>query len=220
MAISSEQIKKEVVDQLYWDSSVDASRVKVEVYDGKVILSGSVPSHSARRAAYRDAIIVPGVTSVDNDLAVEPPQGIMTASDDEIRNRVDNVLLRDPDIDSSDMNVIVDAAWVTLNGTVDAYWKKIRAEDLVSNVTGVLGVTNSLAVVPSESVTDKAIADNIMAELGRNIYIDVNDITLEVEDGFVTLYGRVPNGTAYLAAYNAAAYTPGVIDVNNNLRIE
>jgi osmotically-inducible protein OsmY len=36
---TDEQIKKDIVDHLAWDSSVDASKVKVEVDRGNVVLS-------------------------------------------------------------------------------------------------------------------------------------------------------------------------------------
>jgi len=48
--VTDEKIKKQVVDQLYWDARVDASDVKVEVSDRNVILTGTVPSYGVRQA--------------------------------------------------------------------------------------------------------------------------------------------------------------------------
>lgn len=45
-----ERIRQDVVDQLAWDSRVPADHVDVAV-DGTVILSGTVPTHFADRAA-------------------------------------------------------------------------------------------------------------------------------------------------------------------------
>lgn len=44
MIRADEEIKRDLVDELYWDYRVDASNVKAEVSDGKVRLTGTVPS--------------------------------------------------------------------------------------------------------------------------------------------------------------------------------
>ena len=43
--MNDETIDKQVVDQLYWDSRVNASEVAVTVQNGKVTLHGTVPSY-------------------------------------------------------------------------------------------------------------------------------------------------------------------------------
>jgi hyperosmotically inducible protein len=55
MARTEEQIKRDVVDQLYWDNRVDASDVTVEVSNGTVTLRGTVPTYFASTAALNDA---------------------------------------------------------------------------------------------------------------------------------------------------------------------
>ena len=70
MIRTDEEIKKDIVDHLYWDYGVDASDVKVEVSDSNVTLTGTVQSYAARGAAVSDAWSVRGVTDVDNLLSV------------------------------------------------------------------------------------------------------------------------------------------------------
>lgn len=215
----SEEIKKSIVDQLYWDDSVDASHVMVEVTDGVVKLTGTVPSEAARRAAQVDALLVPGVQSVDNHLEVKLPIAL-PLPDDELAERVKKVLEWNADIGSSrDIRVSVNGGWVTLEGTVETYWKKLRAEELISTLSGVLGVTNGLAVVPTENLVDKAIASDIITALERNANIDVRMIDVEVDKGVVTISGTAPNGTAMRDALNAAKFAAGVLDVKNELTI-
>ncbi len=219
MPTSDEQIKKDVVDQFYWDDSVDASKVLVEVNNGQVTLTGKVPSLSAKRAAETDASIVTGVVSVKNDIIVECPPVVPKVSDGEIKSRTENVLRWNADMEGEDIRVSVKEGWVTLEGNVSAYWKKMRAEDLASDLLGITGITNALAVVPTKSVTDKAIAQDIMAALERNTNINVDTVDVKVEDGVVTLSGTVTNWVAYEAASSAARYTTGVINMVNNLTI-
>ncbi|MFW6125756.1 MAG: BON domain-containing protein [Chloroflexota bacterium] len=220
MMVDDEQVKKAVVDQLYWDSRVNAAEVGVEVADGAVTLKGWVPTLSARRAAETDAYTGAGVRSVNNELVVRHPPGIPQSRDDEISSRALEALRWNPDIDASSIDVSVAAGWVTLEGTVDAYWKKIRAEELVTDVWGVTGVTNALGVVPSESIDDQRIADDIIAALERNIHTDIDSVDVEVNNGVVFLSGVVPDSAAYVAAYHAAHYAAGVVDINNSPRIE
>jgi osmotically-inducible protein OsmY len=53
-------------------AQVDARRVNVTAQDGKVILSGNVHSWAERQEAERAAWAAPGVTQVENHLAVVP----------------------------------------------------------------------------------------------------------------------------------------------------
>jgi osmotically-inducible protein OsmY len=53
-------------------AEIDAKRIHVEAHDGQVILTGSVRSLSERREAERAAWSAPGVTLVDDRIAVTP----------------------------------------------------------------------------------------------------------------------------------------------------
>jgi len=61
MPRSDERIKKDVVDQLYWD---------VKVAGGVVELSGQVANVSAKNAAFNTALYTLGVQSVRDNLTV------------------------------------------------------------------------------------------------------------------------------------------------------
>jgi len=214
---NAEDIKKDVVDQLYWDDRVDAANVQAEVSERRVTLTGTVPTLAARRAADEDAWAIEGVSAVDNQLNVSFPTGAALPSDESITGRAADTLLWHPDIDSSDITPVVNKGWITLKGSVGSYWQKMLAADLVSTLNGVLGVTNELAVVPSKEITDQSIAEALVAALERNAYVDPGMVNVEVEDGVVTLFGEVPDLMAYRAAIDAARHTVGVINVINKL---
>jgi osmotically-inducible protein OsmY len=50
---------------------IDASRIRIEVNDREVALSGTVQSWAEREEAERAAWTTPGVTKVDNRIVVE-----------------------------------------------------------------------------------------------------------------------------------------------------
>lgn len=213
----SEDIKKDVVDQLYWDNRVDAANVQVEVSDDRVTLSGTVSTLGERHAADEDAWLIEGVKAVENRLKVEFPTGVSVPSDETIVSTVSDTLLWHPDLDSSDITPVVHKGWVTLKGSVGSYWQTMLAEDLASSLSGVLGVTNELAVVPSKEVADQTIARTIVSAMERNAYVDPEKVDVEVQNGVVTLSGAVPNLMVYRAAIDAAHHTVGVVNVINRL---
>ncbi len=220
MATKSEQIKKDVTNHLFWDNTIDASQVRVEVTDSKVVLTGMVSSLAARRNAQSDAKMVPGVTTVDNQLVVRYPASAPAISDDELCSRARNVLQWSANISLADVRVSAAMGRISLEGAVDAYWKKLKAEQLVSELAGVLGVINSLAVVPTGDTTDKQIAEDILAALDRTGAIDISSVNVRVENGMVTLTGSVPSDTSRRHAGMIAANTIGVTGITNNLAVE
>lgn len=216
---AKEDIKSDVVDSLYWDNRVDAGEVTVQVEDGAAILGGSVPSYRARYAAEEDARLIRGVTEVRNDIVVRFPSTFVKPTDGEIHDDVRDSLSLDPDVDDADIGIAIDGGWVVLRGTVPTLWQKDLAEDLALTSRGVIGADNELAVVPTKDVDDQLIADDIVAELERRVLVDPTDIDVTVANGYVTLRGIVPNWRARNAAYYAARYTLGVVDVIDDLAI-
>ena len=216
---SDEKIKRDIVDQLYWDGRVDASDIHVAIADGNVVLRGTVPTYGASKAAETGAWTVSGVRSVDNNIAVKHKGSLRIPTDQEIRKDIEMILDWNPDIDAVGIKISVDGGEVILEGSVSSYWEKKRAEDLCGLIVGVREITNSLLVVPSESVLDQAIADGIAKALARNPHIDADSIDIRVRDGVVTLSGSVPNRTAFEAAQEAAQYSLGVVEIYNKLKI-
>ena len=214
--MTDETIKTQVVDQLFWDSRVDAADVGVTVKKGGVTLKGVVPSYQAKSAGLWDAYLVRGVTFVDNQLTVKYPK---VPTDDKIKEYVGNVLMWDMNLDSSNITVLVDGGIVKLTGTTKSYWEKSLAEEDSYRVGGVIDVTNELGIVLSGSWTDERVAKDIESAIERNFNVEVNDVDVKVSEGTVTLSGVVPNWTARYAAYECARYTSGVFEVKNELTI-
>ncbi|MGM0687210.1 MAG: BON domain-containing protein [Promethearchaeati archaeon] len=220
MARTDEAIKKDIIDELYWDNRVDSSDITVQVDNGDVTLNGTVSDYTSSKNAVLDAWDAEGVTEVKNNLEVEIPTEVSVPTDSEIKSNIADMLEWNASIDASEIEVDVSAGVVTLDGVVDAYWKKLRAEDVTSRATGVLNVVNELAVVPTEDVLDKAIAEDVISALETKFTVNADDVDVKVEDGIVTLSGTLPSWTSYRAAMDAAENTLGVTDVVDQLIIE
>lgn len=219
MAFTDEEIKRVVIDQLAWDYRIGMSAIEVYVHNGEVTLEGTVPSYAARQAAQADVLQVPGVVSVKDRLVIKFPSNISVPSDSEIQIRLLNRLLWNPNIESSGIDVTVDRGTVILRGTTDAYWKKMRAEEIAYDIQGVVHVSNELVVVPTHTYADKAIAQDIMAALQRNFELDHHRIDINVDNGRVTLSGTVYDLREVHKAYRIARFTRGVRDVVNLLKV-
>lgn len=220
MAYTDDEIKRVVIDQLAWDYRIGMSAIEVFVHNGEVTLEGTVPSYAARQAAEADVLQVPGVVSVKDRLTLKFPSNVSVPSDSEIQIRFLNRLLWNPNVEASGIDVTVDRGTVILRGTTDTYWKKMLVEEIAYDIQGVVHVSNELVVVPTHTYADKAIAQDILAALQRNFELDHHRIEVSVDNGRVTLSGRVYDLREVHTVYRIARYTRGVRDVVNLLKVQ
>jgi len=69
---SPTQLKQDIENALVRSAETDASRIQVEVRDGKVILKGTVRAWAERKEAERVAWRGTGVTAVENQIVIKP----------------------------------------------------------------------------------------------------------------------------------------------------
>ncbi len=68
--VNREKIRKEIESAFIRNAALDAGRITVEAFEGKVILRGSVRSLNEREEADRVARSSPGVTEVENYITI------------------------------------------------------------------------------------------------------------------------------------------------------
>ena len=137
-----------------------------------------------------------------------------TASDEAI-GRLVTQRLRDENITS--IGVSVASGIVTLHGTVPTLWIKQRAIEEAVKVDDVISVFSQLTVRSGES--DERIAAQVAQRLQRYVFYTIfDDVSVEVDDGIVTLTGRVTMPYKADAFADLAAHVPGVQEVRNDVR--
>jgi osmotically-inducible protein OsmY len=70
----SEDVETDVLNALYWDLAVPPHRLKIEIENGWVTMSGTVDRPYQSACAESDARRVPGVVGVNNQIRLAPAQ--------------------------------------------------------------------------------------------------------------------------------------------------
>lgn len=211
------ELRKDVVEELEWDPSVDARTIGVAVEDGIVALTGHVPTYAAKTNAERIVKRVHGVVGVANDIEVKLLSSLERDDVDIARSTV-NALEWNVSVPKNHVKVSVSKGWVTLDGNVEWYYQKRAAEDAVMVLAGVRGVINNITVT-SRHVRAEDVKEKIEAALKRSAEVDSRKIAVQAGDGKVILTGTVRSWTERQDAVSAAWSAPGVRNVVDQIRI-
>lgn len=213
------QIQREVLDELGWDTRVNATDVGVEVKGGTVTLTGTVDSWAARLAAQEAAHRVSAVLDVANDISVSPP-GSYGRSDTDIAQAVRHALEWNVLVPHERIRSTVSSGVVTLEGTVDFWSQQEDVARAVRNLTGVLEVKNLVTVEPhSMRPSPETVRSAIENALERHAAHAARRVQISVVEGKVILRGEVPSWAERNAAEGAVRGTAGVRTIENHLRI-
>ena len=137
-------------------------------------------------------------------------------ADEQTRNQVEHKLSK-MDVNHENVQVAVQNGIVTLKGTLPSAWARQHAVDEALEVDDVQSVVSELTVAAGES--DSAVAADVAEKVLRYVYYTIyDDVNVQVQDGIVTLTGRVtmPFKANEMAALGSRVR--GVKEVNNQIQ--
>lgn len=210
------QLRRDVLDELEWEPSIDSAGIGVTAHAGIVTLTGKVQTYAEKLSAERAAERVLGVHAIANDIEVQLGH-THNRSDADIAEAAANALRWKTLVPKGQIKASVTKGWITLEGEVDWQYQKDAAFDAVRFLVGVHGVTNLIGVQPRASATE--VKSRIEAAFRRSAEIDAKNIEVEARDGTVTLRGKVHSWSERQEAVRTASAAPGVSKVENLISI-
>ena len=204
------------MEELKWDPSLNAAEIGVTVKNGIVTLSGQVNSYAKKMAAEKDVKKISGVKAVAEDIQLRVFPSFQK-SDSEIAEAVLNALKWNSSIQEEKIKIKVENGVVQLEGEVEWEYQRTNVKSTIENLTGVKSDLNLITI--KQKLTASGVHQKIIEALYRSATVDAENIIVQTIGSKVVLSGKVRSlaekEDAELAAWNA----PGVISVENDLRI-
>ena len=217
---STDQALKTRVEQRLNERRVRGIKV-VAAQGGSVTLSGNVASAGAKQDLIADTLKVEGVKEIVSELTIGKAE-----SDQKLAERVADQMRRSSYFTVfDDVEIGVDNGAVTLTGYVT---QPIKSEDLArraAHVDGVQEFVNKLEVLPASLGDDRLrsiIANTLYRDPTFSNYASqaIPPIHIIVRNSSVLLTGVVNSEVERRQAENIVRGIPGIIGVQNTLRVE
>ncbi len=211
------RVRREVLDELGWDSRTSGTAIDVAVADGVVTLTGSVDSYAQKHAAGEAAHRIAGVRDVANDIHVNVPREHVRL-DTDLARAVRHALEWDVMVPDSRIESTVSDGFVTLSGTVNLLRERDDAAAAIRQLAGVRGVSNHITVAPPK-VTAQDVCRTIEEVLARRAHREAGGIDVSVHDGVVSVKGRVHTWEEREAILGAIGHARGITAVDDQIRV-
>jgi osmotically-inducible protein OsmY len=207
---------------------VSAFDTTVATARGEVTLTGAVPTEEVKGLAAAIARDTSGVSTVHNNLTVNPGVGANPeaasisdrVADLEIKTLVSDHLARATELQNEHITVQVSKRRVSLDGTVDSPAQRRAADRIALLVPGVLELASNLTVTNatgSPESADDRLARRVEFELFATKAVALKDVQIRSQDGAVFLSGKVGSRAERLLAERVTQSVEGVKKVVNNL---
>jgi len=212
-------ISYEVRKTLYEDVELGRYPWEVKVTDGVVSLSGTVTSVEESNKAESIVKNMPGVKGVKNNVQVNsayPP--VAVEKDSVINAGVVSALSQNNRVSSYKITPFTIGGRVILRGAIDSIAAELVALETARTVRGVKSVKSDL--IMESGVSDSFMAFTLKMWLLADPHICGFRIKPEVQNGMITLRGKVPDEERKQIAINKARTVAGASGVISYLEID
>jgi osmotically-inducible protein OsmY len=222
---SDKQIYEEISNRLDSDVWINEKKLKLNVSEGSVIITGSVPSVWAKLRIEALAVTTGAkeidVDGIDIDSSLEqfPKKTIKTRSDQQIRESLMQALELDPRVEAIQIVASIKSGFVELSGSVSDWQAKRAAVETARNVYGVVDVTDNIRVKPVIVLSDEEIKNRLATAWSNTAMLDDSSVEFEVDSGKVTLSGTVVSFYQLRLAQEIAESISGIAEISNEIQV-
>lgn len=206
------RLRDRVMQQLEWDSQLDASAVATTVREGVVTLTGYVDGYAGKLGAERAAKRVRGVRAVANEIQVRLR---LERTDTEIATDAARALHLRVTLPES-VQAVVRSGHLTLTGVTPTLFQRAVAEKAVRHIKGLKEVVNRIAVA-APAIEPETATQQIAGALHREAHIGARGIEVTFNGNSVVLKGVVRSWHERESAERAVMHGPGITAVLNQL---
>lgn len=139
--VTDMDIAQAVLNALKWNSTVDETKIKVQVENGEVTLEGDAEWNFQKVSAYKAVESLNGVCAIINNIRVKNK---VVGRD--VEQQITKAFQRNAGIDADKVRVEVQGDKVTLTGTVRSFAERQDAEKTAWASPGVMKVENKLVI--------------------------------------------------------------------------
>lgn len=202
--------------------------IAVDAQDGAVTLTGTVAEPGHKTIAQDLVEALPGVVSVDNQLATTAEADADNA-DTWIGRKVKLALMFHRNVNAGQTTVAVQDGVVTLTGEAGSEEQKALTAEYAADIEGVTSVKNEMTVaaVPAleartmgEKLDDMSITAQVKTALLTHRSTSAIQTKVVTRDGEVTLTGVAQSEAEKALAGKLVADINGVTSVKNDMTVE
>ncbi|MGD1020142.1 MAG: BON domain-containing protein [Verrucomicrobiia bacterium] len=224
---TDDRIESSFTKSFVYKTYLKDEHIKISSKDGAVTLSGDVYNETHKPMAQDTAAALPGVTSVDNRIAVVGDQPA-ESSDTWISMKVKAALLYRRNVSGTKTEVYVKDGIVTLKGVAANQAQKDLTTEYAKDIDGVKSVENEIVVSASletrgettgEKIDDASITAQVKGSLLSHRSTSMLSTKVTTTDGVVTVSGTAKNEAEKALVTKLVTDINGVQSVVNNMTI-